>query len=549
MSFWGCDMELAYNFRNILKPTLGSFYLFVSLSSAFIITYIFVDYQSYLGAYQTSQTQEVEAVTKKAEATLGGLKKLLRLTEARIYATYGDLQGSSQAKTQNPRGDPEKHLLRIQKILNSLHQLQFYQTPPELQKVSYSKLSPPQMIITRFGMFPLEPNKHAFEKMPPANKEPLFVLRDKDIKATITILNPQNSLEGILEIEIDFGAFKQFLGTYETIDIDRPLSSGNAIETIKTPYSISFSAYGKPPKSFLAYAIGHKSHYAVFVFYILFTLIVIGFYIYFLDLHLHKSYHNKFENLEDTLLKRDITEKALKQELGKLQQDAKIHQLSCQAQKKLQARLKGWQQEQASHMALSLKNMQQNFQNLPVQLRDQERMEFLYTYLQEIHVLPDGLWRSTKKEMVDFEEILHNFKLIFSEKIHKSAITIETNIADEVSLCLGDPFLLELLLISAIGKPLHRISKDETISISLKKIPDYIHLEIRDNGYAGAQTKEKLVQKYFDLFMTEETFHQTCLHNGLKYQYAKADGFNITHIMIPTLEQEASSNNVVKLFT
>ena len=523
----------ACNFRNILEPTLVGVFFFISLSSTFIIGYIFVDYQKYVKTYQASQIQETVAINEKIQATLGNLKALLKLTEARIHATYGNSQNNSKDNSQ-----------QIQKILSSLHHLQFHQSLPDLQKASYSKLSPPQMILTRFGILPLNSKKMALEKMSPTNSEPMFVFENKEIKGTATILNLQGSLEGVLEIQVEIDAFIKFLGVYKTVDLMQSFPS----QKIETPIS-PLSIYNKPPDSFLAYVLACKSHYVVFAAYILFVLVFNGFYLYFLYLRLQKNYRHKFETLEDALFTIGMSEKALRKELGMHQQNAHIHQISSQARKKLQANLKRRQQEQASHVSLSLKSIQQSLKNPLIQLGDIERMETLNACIAETDDLSGGVWNSKKKEFVDFKEFLHNFHQIFAEKIHKFNITIETQIVFEAMPFQGDPLLIEVLLINAIGKPLHRVPKDGNISISLKEIPGFLHLEVRDNGYAGAEVTEKLIRKSSGLFMTEEAFHQTCLNNGMRYRYAKANGFNVTHLMIPNPEEEVSNSNVVQLFS
>ena len=175
--------------------------------------------------------------------------------------------------------------------------------------------------------------------------------------------------------------------------------------------------------------------------------------------------------------------------------------------------------------------------------------EILNACIAETDDLSDGLWNSTKKEKVDFKEILCSLQLIFAETIHKFGITIETKIAFEAMPFQGDPLLIQVLLINAIGKPIHRVPKDGNISISLKEIPGFLYLEVRDNGYAGADVTEKIIRKSSDLFMTEEAFHKTCLTNGMRYRYAKANGLNVTHLMIPNPEEEISNSNVVQLFS
>jgi hypothetical protein len=519
------------NFRSILKLALIGLSAFASFSSTYIIIYISIDYQKYLAAYQAFQTEELEIIKNKSKKALGDLKKLLQLTEARIHSTHGNFQ-------------------KIQKILNFLHRFQVYQALPEFQKVSYNKLSFPQMTVTRFGTLPLDPDKVKLGNTLSRSKQPMFVFSDRIVKGTLGILNFQNSIEGILEIEIDWAAFKKYLGTYETVDLSlgQFLSPKNT-QTSTASFSIPFSFYRKPPDLFSVYVLARKSQYAIFAFYTFFVLIFIVFYLYFLDLRFQKSYRWKLGNLEDALFEIRMIEKSLRQELGIYQRASEIHQVSCQAQRKLQASLKRRQEEQASRLHLAFKDIQQSLENSAIQYGDTQMMEILRTRFQLANSLLDGVWMPIIKEEVDFKGILDNFQLIFAEKIHKLNIKIEKTIATETNPFLGDPLLIEIILINAIGKPLHRLPENGVISISLNKISDFLHLEIQDNGYAGIEAAEKFILKSFGFFMKEETFHQTCLDNGVRYQYEKADGLNITHLILPPPEEEALNSNVVQLFS
>ncbi len=529
---------MAFSFRDMLKPLFVGVFFFISLSSSFITAYIFVDYQKYMKAHLASQIQESEAIKKRTQETFNNLKKLLSLTEARIQATYED-----------PKSHPKTLLQQIQNVLSSLHHLQFYHTLPELQKVSYRKFSSPQGIVTRFGVSPLYSNsplnskKKTFEKKSPTNGEAGFAFEEGKLKGIVTILNLQGFVEGVLEVQVEIDTFIQFLGTYQTVGL-KPSFSSKDNQATKTPFFID----NKPPDTFLSYALAFKSHYSIFAVYILFTLVFIGFFLYILDLRLQKNYHHKFETLEESLIGIGVSEKASRKELGMYQQDAQIHKTSCQAQKKLRVRLKKRQQEQASHVNLSLKSIQQSFKNSHGQFTDAKTMEILETCIAQTNALSEGLWHSMNKEEVDFNEILARLQMIFAEKIHKLGITVETKIASEAVSFFGDSLLMEVLLVNAIGKPFHRVPKDGHVSISLKGTSGFLHLEIQDNGYAGAEVAEKIIRKSSGLFMTEEIFHQTCLNSGIRHRRTKANGLNITHLMIPNSIEEVSNNNVVQLF-
>ncbi len=524
----GRDMGFAYGIRNILKPAFVGLAFLAFFSSSFVIAYVFFDYQSYLKDHQASQAREVERISKKAEAVFGDLKKLFSLTEARILASYENFQ-------RNPRVD----LQRVQRVLGSFYlQAQFYQMLLELQTVSYTKLSPPRLMVNRQGVLLLD-SAYKRTLREPSGK-PLFVVEDKTIEGTLTIMNPQGFLEGVLEIQFGFDAFKRILGTYETIDL-QGLSPGIINETSKIPLLIS----RKFPDLLLAYAHAHKLRYAVFVLSTLFMALLIGLYLRFFDLRLQKKYRHKFEEFEDGRVKANALEKVLREELGILRQDAQIHKISYQAQKKFQANLKRRQQEQANHMALSLNAVHESFQNSLIQLGNAEKMEIIYLCFQGADALSGGLWHPMKKEKINFKQILDNIHLVFAEKIHNSAITVETSIAPEMTSLWGDHLLIEALLINAIGKPFHRAPKNGSVFISLQEVPGFLQFEVRDNGYRGSANQ---VRNSLDLFITEEAFQQLCLTIGLKCQCMQVGRSNITRILMPIPKEEIMNGNVVKLF-
>lgn len=532
-------MVFAYGVRNILKPAFAGFAFLVFFTGSLILAYIFIDYHSYLKTWQTSQAREVEIVNQKAEAVFEDLQKLLSLTGARIFASYKNFQ-----KT------PHVDLQRIQRVLGSVYlQAQIYQTLLELQTVSYTKLSSPRLMVNRLGVMPLGSDKIGLrERLHDAHKrnlqesleKPLFVFEDKVIQGTLVITNPQSFLEGVVKIQFGFDALKKVLGTYETIDLEG-LSPGSMTEISKIPLSIS----RKLPDPFLVYAYISRLHYAIFSLYTLFMGLMFGFCLRLLDQRFQNKYRHKFEKLEDGLVKANASEKSLREGLGILQQDAEIHKISYQAQKAFQANLKRRQQEQANHIALSLNTVHESFRNPRIQLGNAEKMEILHLCFQRTDALSDGVLHSVKKEKINFKEMLDSLHAIFAEKIHKSAITVQTSIASELAPFWGDRLLIEVLLINAIGKPLHRVPKNGSVFVSLKEVPGFLQLEVQDNGYMGAENQ---IQNSLDLFITEEAFNHLCLNIGVGYQFMKVGGSNIAHIMMPVPKEEITNNNVVKLF-
>ena len=234
-------MRLVGNFQNIPKPTVMGIFAFIFFPIAVLVSHIFTDYQKYLKAYDTSQVREIQTVKRKTEAAVENLKKLLHLAEVRIHAAHGKLE-------------------RLQGILISLHQLQAYQALPELQKLSYTKLSIPYMLVTRFGALPHDHTKLTIMEKSLMNREPLIKFGDTTIEGRVFLLSLKGALEGILEVEIDTSAFKRFLGSYETIDFVSPLHLKNVRRITNFPMPL----YSKIPDQYWVYAFTHKSRYAYF---------------------------------------------------------------------------------------------------------------------------------------------------------------------------------------------------------------------------------------------------------------------------------------------
>jgi len=520
-------MRFIGNFQSVLKSTATGIFVFTLFSTAFVVGYIYIDYQQYLESYHATQLHEIETLQKKAKTTLGDLNRLLCLAEERILAA---------------QGKPEQ----IQGILISLHSLQAHQALPEFQRLSYMVLVAPYRTITRFGVLPVDSAKVITKGKSPIHREPIFKFTDKTLEVKSIILNLNGNLEGVLELEIDLSAFKKFMGSYETIDFEPLPNTRNANQA----QSFLIPLYSKTPDQFQAYAFVHKLHYSVFAFYTLLTTILIGFHLWFLGKCFQKSYQGRIKILEETVFEKNHIERTLREELGAYQLEAQVHQLTCQANKKIQSHRTERQRESANRMLVSLSILEQPFKKTFTESREVDQIGLVDACLQEAAALSGRIWRSMRKEEVDFKGILDDLLLLFAEKIHKTAIKVEINVEPQKTPFLGDPLLIEALLINAIGKPLRRVPKNGAISIELKEKLGFIHLNIQDNGFAGGEAVENLIRKPFELFMTDEAFHQTCLRSGIKYKTSRtSNGLNVSHLVISTFQEEAIHSNVVKLFS
>ncbi len=518
-------MGIERDFKDILKPTFLGITVFVSLSLLFMASYVLIEYQRYLLAYQATQQLELKTLQQKTKGVVETLKQLSQLTSARITVSGGDIE-------------------RIQNILGSVPRLNPNHTLPEIQKVSYDKLSRPQMVVTLFGTFPLHPQQGPLN---PSSEKATSITFDKDaVISKTTVFCEDNNLEGILEIQIDPSDFKASLGNMTTAAFDSPQSSHDEENQLlqNTPLSI----YAKAPHEFWDFAFINQSRYVFFYLYMFACVILIVICAYYLNVRTKNVHKARRDELEANLLKVSTEEKRLKEEFLISQQDSKSHQTSCESYMEYYASLRKRQKEQADYIVRSLSVVEQSLKNPMSQLPEADRVEIIGSCLKATHLLSNGLVSKMKNESIDIRKLLEEIKLLFAEKIYKSKITIDLACLRNLNF-RGDPLFIKFILINMIGKSIHGVSKNGSISITTKEKTDPLELEVRDNGYSLADTTERLMEKYSALFVTEDLFHQLCQDNGLEYTTSRAEnGFNITTIMIPSTSSEALSSNVIQLF-
>ena len=518
-------MGFTHSFRHTLKPIGFSIFCFALISSLFVIAYIFVDYQGYVKEYRTRQAQEIVSIHQKAEFTFEQLGKMLSLIESRVYASQGDVK-------------------RIQRILSSINQLQSAQNLPEIQKVSFHKLSSPQMVITRYGEVPLGTQMGTISSK---GKESAFSLEHKGLVGRMAVLNFEGTAEGILELQISLAELWKFLGAYETVSFDENIGQNQE----GGPF---FHLQKNTPESFWIYGVRHRSAYAGLACYLLFSLILLGLCLYSLNGYFQRSFGKKGEKLEEALLESEEREKTLREELWVHKQDAISHQTSCQLQRKLQMDIKTKRYEYGQYLVQSLDILEQSYTSPLSALTEADRVDIVNLCRRQAKPYAMGLWEPTHKEEVDLGKIIYNIPLLFAERVDASNISVEVDIPSElIPIIQGETVFMELLLINAIGKLIYRVPKNGKVLISLREQERGFQLEIQDNGYALAETTAKLLKKSFDFIMEDGTFQQTCRENGITHKAStgKNGGMNVTRIMLPisqVYQEEITNSNVVPLF-
>lgn len=518
-------MGIAKDFKIILKPTLLWTSVFVSLSLVLVVSYILIEHQRYLAAYQVTQQLELKTLQQKTSLALENLKKLSQLTVTRIVASHGDVK-------------------RIQNILSSVPNLNPNDTLPKIQKVFYNKLSPPQMVITLFGPLPLY--SQSAPDVNAAEKETTITIDENIVVSKTIVFSKRGTLEGVLEIQIDSLDFKVFLGNMKAVTLNPPQLSKNEENNLlqKTPFTI----YAKQPDSFWSFVFVNQERYAFYYYFTIFGIILIVSCAYIINIRNKNAHKNQQEELEAALLKSTTEKNCLKEKLLASHQDYKSSQASCESYINHLLSLNKRQNEQANYIIKALSVVEQSFTNPKSSYSKKDQVELIESCLKVGESLSSGLISKVKNVPIDLRALLEEVQSLFAEKIYKLQVTI--NLVCSKSLNFrGDPLFTKFIVMSVMGKSIHSLSKNGKASIIAKKEAGALELEVQDNGYPLEDTTEGLMKRYPALFVKEDVFQDLCQDNGLKYETSRAEnGLNITKVVIPSSLAETSSPNVIPLF-
>lgn len=518
-------MGLTQGFRDGVKPILGVTGAFVSFTFLFVGLYVFFEYKTYLSDYKRAQQEEIKTLQKKTKASLEHLTKLSELTSNRIVASQGKAQ-------------------RIQNILISVPRLSPDHTFPKIQKVSYHKFSAPQMTITRFGMLPLDPTLAPQRKATQGDKTSIVFDKAAVISKTM-VLNSEGDIAGVLEIELDLLEFQASLGSLQTLTFSP--SEGASLLIQNTPFAI----YGKTFKTFWEFAVVNKVLYAMFFFYMSFCLIFLPGAVYYLDRRRKSSQRREREALEASHAQL-IAKVGHQDDIIQLhEQTQESQQISNQSYQEVRSLLSNRQKAGTTYITRSLDVLEQSFFNPNIRLSEAEFIEIIRSCRKESQPLSYGAMSEIKNEPIDIKDMLEHIRELFTAKIHGSNLMVDIVCPKTVSF-FGDPFFIQFLLITLIGKPIYRAPKKGKIIIRAKTQKMGLYVEIQDNnGLPYSEKAERLIKKSFDLFMTQDEFQQSCQDHGLTHMYSKDNkGFNINKIVIPASSDSAemSGSNVVPLF-
>jgi len=518
-------MGFKQGFRDGLKPVLGVTRAFVAFTFLFVGLYVFFEHKTYLSDYKRVQQEEINTLQEKTKTSLEHLTKLSELTSKRLASSQGEVQ-------------------RIQNILISVPRLSPDHTFPKIQKVSYHKLTPPEMTITRFGMLPLDPTLAPQREATQGDKTSIAFDKNAVIGKAM-VLNSEGEIEGILEIELDLLEFQASLGTLQTLAFSPSEGVGHLI------HNMPFAIYGKSFKNFWGFAAENKFLYAMFLFYMSFCLIFLPGAVYYLDRRRKNNQRREREALE--MSHAQLTAKVGHQDdiIQIHEQNQESQQISNQSYQEVRSLLSNRQKAGTTYITRSLDVLEQSFFNPNIHLSEAEFIEIIRSCRKESRPLSYGSVSEVKNEAIDIKDMLEHICELFTAKIHASNLMVNIVCPKTVPFS-GDPFFIQFLLITLIGKPIYRAPKNGKIVIRVKTQKMGLYIEVQDNnGLPYSEKAERLIKKSFDLFMTQDEFQQSCQDHGLTHMYSKDNkGFNVNKIVIPASSDSAemSGSNVVPLF-
>lgn len=494
--------------------------LFTFLSITFLGAYLYIDFKSYSSTFLQTQHLELKATQEEIRRKQEALKKLLDLTVKRIAATSGDTK-------------------RIQNILTSVPSLVSDDIPVKFQKVTYKKLSQPNKLITRFGISPLK--QRANQSKAPHNKIHLLDFDENDVKLSGAVLAPKGHLEGILEIEIPLTSFLHPFNIKDTLSF---FPDKNVILLQKEPIAI----YGKQPSPFWEYGLKHWRHYLALFLLWLISLICLGISTILLFVIIRRNFKEQLFILNQQLFKTQDEVNNLEENLNDQEQLEQVHQSANQSYKQFQIQFHNHQREQALSILDILDIVMKDHQNQDVSLSTKEFQDIVTSSVEIAEHLAEGVPTPLRKEPIRIKGILENARALFSERIHKSNLSL--NISCPGTLFYeGDRFLLEMLLMNLVGKNLFMIPKNGKMEIKATQTQDGVQIQIRDSGFPIDERSQKQINQSFDFFLAKDVFQRFCKENGFNYNHNRdKHGINFTTITLSNINEESEGSNVVQLF-
>lgn len=508
----GCGMKEAHRLHSVIRPGVITMALILILTSLIVTISLYSDYRRYLGTYQVTQAKEINDVKHKEAALLNEFYMVLRLAESRIEAADGNLE-------------------RLQKIITSLTYLTINQVPVSFQTVSYHQISKPQRFITRLGV---RASDRIYAPSELSQKEKITFWKENFLLGRLPI-SKNGRVYGVLEVRI----YSPSLNTY--------FGSLSKIKIFVKDSVIKFDL--KAAMSFWEFTKENKYQFIIFGGLTVILLFMLACGIIITSRHARKRYSQQLHDLGEALTLSDQQTEELTKKLADNEKTIQSIQVSRQSHFKLEAAIRMRQKQRAKWITQSLDVINQSYYNPNVYIPEQDQFDIIHQCQKEAQSLFLGLGKALETEKIDLKKIISITLQLFTEKTHKSNISVEINIPEDSCTIQGDALLMEVLFMNVLGKALHRVPKNGVVSISLKEDESSFLLETLDNGYTNTRTADKLIKKSFDMFLNDDNFLHMCQENGLNFSYKEeTNGLNSSCLTLPIQEGEVLTNNVVKLF-
>lgn len=526
-------MRFIKDFKALLKSVWGKVALFALLSIVFMISYIFFEYKQYTSAYQMDQLEEVKSIQHKTKTLLKKVQELANLTSDRIVAA---------------EGEPKQ----IQSILISAPRLYDPAEIPKIQKLSYYKLSGIPNFITRYEILPLDTQTFLVPQNI-NNKTSIEFYQDHFLSKT-AVFKKMNTLEGVLEIQIALIELKAFLGVLNFVTLDSLFSSTTekALLLQKEPFAI----YAKNPKDFLTFFSLNKARYGIFLLYFFICVFCFIFGMLHVRRAVQKTYRAKIENLNSkietlnsAILELRKIEEETRNNFLSSEEKRKNNNITYNSYKKIQHDFKSWQQEQSLHICKCLNILTQHHKDQNTELSLKYQLKLLRSCLNSANLLAKGLISKIKNELIEVPALLEEIKSLFAEKIYMSKLNVEIVCSNDFSF-VGDRVFTQFILVNFLGRAIHRVPKNGTVTLTSTTKDDGILFELRDKGFVLVNSTEKLIKKSFDFLIGEDNFQKICIQNRLKYRCLRdEEDSNYTTIFMPLSSEREFKDNIVDLFS
>ena len=183
-----------------------------------------------------------------------------------------------------------------------------------------------------------------------------------------------------------------------------------------------------------------------------------------------------------------------------------------------------------------------------IELPSKDLIDIVESCLKVGEYLSKGAVSKIRNEPIKILSILDNIQELFAEKIYKSNIEVEINCSENLFYD-SDPCFMELMLINVIGKPLHSVPLNGSVTIKATNQKEGLHIQVKDNGFFFNKKILNQLNQSFNFFLSQEIFAKVCQDNNLRYEhYRGKNGFNMAKIFFPKPDGRSLDDNVIPFF-